>query len=356
MSDTEQKKKPASKQKLRKQREKGSIPSSADVAAFSSTAFSLFFLLISAPFICQEMANFFSLIPDVLEMQSAEALDLAIREIAKRIFLVVIPVVIISIFISVIIALIANGGILTSLKPVTPDFSKLSLAKGFKRIFGKRGWTEFIYTTLRLLLWILFVTFVITVSFSSLMHSHLCGLNCEAEVIALIFRFLLAGAIILLIIFSFATLRVQRSLFLKDQRMTESEVKKEKKDQSSSEEVRKERSRLNRVSMNKPAKMTLDQADYLFIFEDQAIAVSFDPPAKMLPLLLAKAKDKEKTENLKNKLKGYSVFVSENEVLTLAGLKLELGGYLPEPVLPELSKEYWKSKRQSRASTKQATQ
>ena len=352
MSDTERKEKPASQQKLHKQRKEGSIASSADVAAFSAMAVAMLFLIVRAPVIWRDLSSAFDDMADIIQMPATEALDVAMGNIGHIIFISVVPVVSITILTSVIVALVANGGVLTSLKPVTPDFGRLSIAKGVKRVYGKRGWAEFLLSLTRLLIWVAFVAFVISLSFPAIIRSMLCGLECQTEAIAPVFKFLLSVAVVFLIFLAAVALRVQNALFLNEQKMTQSEVKKEKKDQHGSDEVRKERNRLTRKAAEQPSKITLDQSDFLFTFEGQGVAVSFAPPERRLPVILGKAKRAEQLRDMKKQVAGHSVWIAENELLVMEGVKAEIGDYLPEAALQELSREYWNYKRQTGDTTR----
>lgn len=347
MSDTEEKKHPASRQKLRKKRKEGSIANSSDVAGFASTAIALLFLIMAAPEIWDRLASSFDVIPDVFEMGAAEAFNVSMKAISRVTLLALFPVLIVAILVSVIVSLIANGGVLSSLKPITPDFKRISIKDGVKRVFGKRGWSEFALALIRLLIWIAFVAFTIWLAFPTLMRSALCSLECQGNIVAPVFKFLLAGAIVLMIITAFVTWRVQGKLFMNEQKMTQTEVKKESKDQHGSTELRRERDRLKSKAAHQPPRLSVEHTDFLFVFRDKAVAISFMPPAKKLPVIIAKARNYDETRKLMKKINRSSVWISENELLTLAGLKPELGEYLPQYSLPEMSKEYWEYKKKS---------
>lgn len=349
MSETQEKKNPASQRKLKKQRDKGSIPSSAQLSGSLAAAITFVLIYLSTEHMIDTASRILSFDENTFIDLKNFGVEDRIRNIGILLLAAIVPIVFISKFSIIIIALIVNGGFLTSLTPIKPDFSKLSPSAGVKRIFGKRAWTEFFYEATYTILWISFVVFILITFLPRILNGLLCEFDCQTQTFVLIFRIMLIGVVTILLLIAGFSWRLQLQLFLNEQKMTESEVTKEKKDQQGSDEVRRERNRIRSKLRNQPAKVALSEVNYVFFHNDNAVAVSFDPPDKKLPIVLVvSSNNPEKKRIIIEKSKKYTNNIIHNELITMSSLQCETGDYLPEQTLRELSKEYWQIKRSER--------
>ena len=339
MSDTEAKTDPASQQKLRKKRSEGSIATSQDSSGLFGTAIGISIIVATGPVMWEKISTAILVLPDVLLLPEAEAINVATTTISSLLVWTVVPVVLATISISIIVTLVLNQGILFAMKAVTPNAERISVTKGIKRIYGKRGIIETIIAFIRLCMWLLFAGIVSVIWLPSMLKSTICGFSCQLSIIEPHFWFLAVGIIILMLSFAFLDIPIQKNLFLGEQRMTKSEVKKERKDQFGSPQVRQERNRLRGEASSNPTKPALSRANLLFFYGSRAVAIRYMPPDTTIPRVMAKANSTSEVQEMKKKLYNTGVHFIENEVVTNGGMIEGLGSSIDISAFEEFTRE-----------------
>ena len=291
MSDTETKKHAASDRKLSKQREEGSIPNAQDSVGMFSTASGLTVSIALAVSAWQMLVNLIIETPQRFLENFDEAVEASFDTMLDTMLLVLLPSVASVLIVSIISTLIINKGIVFATKPVTPDLKRVSITAGLKRVFGKRGWTELLVATLRLTIWVIFSSLVSIFLVVDILKSVNCDGYCQFAIAYPIVMSLLIGSIAFLLIAAGADIIVQKKIFMSEQKMTETERKRERKDQSGSPEIQQERNRLKQT-LEATAGIALQpsQATILFTGKSGAVGINYDPPKQNLPLICAKAK------------------------------------------------------------------
>lgn len=325
MSDTESKTDPASEQKLRKKRSEGSIASSQDSSGLFGAALGISIIASTGIAMWQKIATAIVLLPDVLLLPASEAIDVATKTVSDLLLWTVVPVILVTISVSVVSILILNRGILFAMKSVTPNLERVSFSKGVKRVFGKRGLMESLIGFIRLFLWLFFSSMVSLIWLPWLIRSTFCGISCQVSVLQPHFWFLAIGLISLMLMYAFVDIPIQRNLFLGEQKMTKSELKKERKDQFGSPQIRQERNRVRNEARSSTGKPALSRANFLFFHGSKAIAVRYMPPDTTIPRIMAKARTMEETQELTKKLFNTGVHFIENERITNGGIGEGLG-------------------------------
>ncbi len=306
MSDTEAKTETASKQKLVKQRQKGSVAPSQEIASLFANAVGLICLVALGSIIFHRLAQS---IVDTMNFKEAaieDVLALGLSQLSRVLFVVISPIVGVSLVVAVVVTLLYNRGVVFSLDPVKPKLSRVSMNQGIKRVYGRRGWLEFGVSSGRLIVWFFFVGIVGYVWLPEFISSPFCDTTCIAQLFQPLAWIAVILAIIIILVAGAIEAVIQKNQFMHEQRMTKSEVKRERKDQLGSAEVRKERRRL-RSKYGPGGQHTapgVENAQFCFFTKDVAVAVRFVPPKETVPFVVGKVSGPENVLELRKQMEG----------------------------------------------------
>lgn len=227
---SEEKTLPPSRHKLKKAREKGQVVTSREALASVSTLAVLLYLFARRDAIWHDMTRLFTAQPPPglafwphLAAQARLALDLAIGLVAPVLGLVVALVL--------LGGLVVSGGPVFSTHPLLPDFNKLNPAKGIKKLFGRAAWVKFLMHLIRVCAIGALLAVMLRGQIGALIPTPPCGLDCAARVITDTLGPLLAGLTAVLVLSALLDYLVSRSEFMREQRMSITEFKREFKEQ-----------------------------------------------------------------------------------------------------------------------------
>jgi len=262
MSESEAKTDEASAQKLRKQREKGSIAQSSEMAGLLACAVGLLVLAVMAGPLWQMLS---ASIVDLAAIQNApieDILEIGIQLIGWTMILTVAPLVVTIFIVGFVTTMIYNGDPLA---------------------------------------WIILIAAIIILL-----------LACAAEAV------------------------IQRNQFLHEQKMTKTEVKRERKDQSGSPELRRERRRLRKKNQEPYAKPGVTRGNLCFYSDDMAVIIRYAPPKEEDPFVVAKIRGKDKVAETRKKMQDMGRYESEEAELVSRLWQHELGDRVNAEHLPLL--------------------
>lgn len=339
MSESESKSHNASRRKLNKKRQEGSIASSADLSALSATSIGLCLLLVSAPTIWDGLVENIISVNETISMPFDEAKVVAFNVVSRTLFFALIPLVGAAIGASVITRLIYNRGIVFSMKPVMPQLSRVSPQAGLKRIYGPRGWIEFFVGIVRIFVWLSFAVITVSILVPPFIASTACSIICQQSLAVPLAKYLTIGAAVALLIAGVLDALIQTNIFLTEQRMTDSELKRERKEQSVSKEVRRERNRVRNEARRENRSDKKNQPPNMCFFSgDLAIGIFYKPPDENLPRIVAKAKGAEEVAALRTEVHAAGWPEMEHATITRNGSSKNLGTSLGVEVFEEFAK------------------
>ncbi|MGV7213435.1 EscU/YscU/HrcU family type III secretion system export apparatus switch protein [Bradyrhizobium sp. UFLA05-112] len=246
MNDSsEEKKLPPTPKKLRDARKKGQIPRSADFVSALSVSAGLGCLCLTASSIEDEWHEAVRLIDKLQGQPFNSAVQRAVLGLIQLSMITVIPTIAAAVAATILASVLAAGGLTFSLESLKPNLQKLDPTKGLKRIVSQKALLELGKSLIKVL--ILGVTLLSTAlaSWRALVYVPACGLDCFGLVFKDI-RALIEIAAGAFLIGGLIDLLIQRWLFLRDMRMTQSEAKRESKEQQGNPQIKGEHRRLRR--------------------------------------------------------------------------------------------------------------
>jgi type III secretion protein U len=328
MSDTEAKTKPASPRKLRKLRQEGMIASALEAVGFVAVAVGVVTLFLVAGGIFVALMDLFDIAEDAMLLRFDDAVRAAAGDSAMRLFQVVAPVAAATVLTAIVVAIVSNGGIPLSAKPLAPQMERISPINGLKRIYGRRGWIETAASFGRVFLWLTFAALVGWALLPRFAGAVQCGFPCQAQAARPIFWVLGIGLVVLLLFSAWIDIILQRALFLAEQRMTATEVRQERREAFGDPQIRSERRKRMR---EEPADLTavgVDRANICFYSGDRAIAVRFHPEQARVPRVTAKLRGAE-AQLFRMRLAKAGLPIAESRAIVAACQAVQPGDALP---------------------------
>jgi type III secretion protein U len=333
---SEEKSLPASPKKLRDLRKKGDVPKSSDMVTAVSFTLGILYLLTTA-------SDFFSAFKDAFNNRRLfdggedvfKAALIVTKSLAYGVGPFLILLVIIVIASTIIANIVLNKGVVFAIDKIKFDLNKLNFFEGIKRIFALRNLIELAKTTLKLAI---FVTAVVLVVKSHVRAPFLipeCGVRCFHLSIYYVITAIILISIVVFLSFGFVDIFVQQWLFLRDQKMTKTEAKKDRKDQEGSPEIKSSRRRARNQLLQRSSKDA--QAPATIIIEgDVAVVgmrfVRFETP---LPIVVSKGAGRLAGSIVEDAMNDKIPIHFNDQLATQLFRRLEIGAPLPEQFFGE---------------------
>lgn len=257
---TEEKTLPPSRKKLRDARGKGQVARSKDVTSAMSLAGIVSFLLLSGGAITTAALNMFETAGDVGAGDFATGLRAVLAAVEHAALRSVLPVLILCPLLVVVTALVTLRGIPFSVDPLVPRAEKINPAEGFKRLFRLRSLVELVKSLVKMLLIVVLALGVLALSLNALVLMPSCGMGCVPDELRALAMPWLAAIVAIFLLTGAADVGLQRWLFLRDQKMSHSEAKRERKDMEGDPHLRRERRRIMREAVRLAAGLGLRRA------------------------------------------------------------------------------------------------
>lgn len=286
--ESEEKNLPPSAHKLKKAREKGQVVTSKETLSSITTLVVLLYLYARRQAIWQDLQSLFTAEPapgltlmQDLHERTRLAMDIGIG--------IVVPVFAMVIALAILGGLAISGGPVFSFHPITPNFDKLNPASGFKKLLGRAAWMRLLMHLVRIIAIGALLTVMLWGHIGALIPTPPCGTSCMGRVTDSIIGPLLVGLTAILIMSGLLDYLVQRADFIRQQRMSITEMKREFKEQDGNPHVKGALREMRREMVDRPTG--IGQATLLLRNGTrELVAIRFirdDTPA---PVLVARAK------------------------------------------------------------------
>jgi type III secretion protein U len=318
-------------QKLRKAREKGQVAKSQDL----SQAVSMLGVMVALLLLAEDA---FARTRRVLDQATNFGDgDLPLSELIARmgamaveIGFIVVPLALVAAVFSVI-GIMSQVGVLVAMDAVTPKFENLDPAAGIKKIFSAKslmvlGQMIFKAVVLGVVLWKVVIVLLPLLTGAVYQSVPAIGAIAWAAVVKV-----LCIGLLLFLLLGPLDLAIQRWQFIKGQRMSKDDIKRENKDSEGDPEMKHQRERLAHEIANGPdRKQAVAGASAVIVNPTHyAVAIRYDPQHSALPIVVAKGFDDEALL-----IRGYAesagVPIFGNPPLARALFKVPLNEPVPE--------------------------
>jgi flagellar biosynthetic protein FlhB len=292
-SSSQDKNLPASERKLKKARDEGQVSRSRELTHLGVLGAGALTLLALAPAMFNALKlqlgrqlsfNFTTLIePQTMLTRLQDMVSLGLM--GSAVFAGITGI-------AVVLSTVAVGGWVTSLKPITPDFSRISPLAGFGRLFTKDKLTEVAKMSL-----ITAVLFTLSVSYLGGSFHTVATLILQPSVAAIVHltQWLTEGlGLLLLVILVVAMVDVPLQGFLhkSKMKMSHQEVKQESKESDGNPEIKNRIRQKQRDIANGNSIGAVPKADFVLMNPTHfAVAIRYDEKTMRAPQVISKGAD-----------------------------------------------------------------
>lgn len=284
----------ATPRKLEQARERGQVAKSQDLSGAVSLAVGTVLLVAYGSVVLERLAM---LMRGVFENEIAGApLDghdpMASFIHAMMIVVVITLPVLVVTFIAAYVVQFVQIGWLFTLKSVTPDVSKLSPAKGLKRIFDTKNLVKTLVNIAKLAAAISLTWAVIGARLETFAAMPMLGVRGAMLLIGEIMLEVAAVLALLLLVLGLIDWLYQRWQFKRDQRMTKQEVKEERRSMEGDVEVKRRRTRMYAEIARQQVRAGTPTADVVITNPTHfAVAVKYEGETMNAPTVVSKGAD-----------------------------------------------------------------
>lgn len=218
--------------KLRKAREEGNVPKSKEVNNLFMLLGAIIVVAAAMPPLMQQTLNTYgSMFSEAGTWRVSDLTQAGsvMQFLMQRHLVLFIPIAVLLLFFALFGGMIQTGFIFTT-KPIEPKMNKISLVKGFERMFSLKSLMEFLKTLLKIV--------IIGAAVYAVMYFQRDDFMLLIDMTPMdIVRFtqklilqMLAAALAIMVIFASIDFMYQRFEFMKEQRMSMKEIKDEFKE------------------------------------------------------------------------------------------------------------------------------
>lgn len=286
---SEEKTLPPSQKKLRDARNKGQIAKSRDLVSALGLAVATAFLWSRSGTLTNEWREVLLYADRVQNEPFSVAVPQVGASLAALASRTVLPLLAFVIAAGLVGSVLANGGVVFSLDPLTPKLDHLNPFAGLKRIFGVKALVELAKTLVKALLLGGALLLVFLGTWNTLVLLPTCGIGCLDFVVGTQTKLLFAIAVGAFLAAGILDMLIQRWLFLRDMKMSTSELKREFKEQEGDPHVRGAHRRHRQEDAQLPPT-GLKRATILIRGRAVAVGLRYVPGEGGVPIVVCRAK------------------------------------------------------------------
>jgi type III secretion protein U len=298
-SSSEQKSLPASRRKLKEARRKGQVSHSQDFVNAVVVVLAVIYLWVQWDGIARRLERMLGLPAERAQEDFGAAARLLTVELMMHAAIILLPVVALAIVGAVLGNFLVKRGPVIAIDPITPRPERLNPAAGLKQLFSARSLVNLVKSLTKVSMLFAGLALVILFGLNALMSAAGCGLGCILGVGGSLIKQLMAVAAVLFLIAGAVDIGLQRWLFLRDMRMTRSEMKRETKELEGDPLTRRRRRERRQEVLAGSVRLGIDQATFVIgRAGTAAVGLRYVRGETAAPVVVAKAGGAEADELL----------------------------------------------------------
>ena len=222
------------------------------------------------------------------------------------------------VFFGVLLCEVLQTGIVFSAQPLSPDFSRLSPANGFKRVFSVRALIEAGKNILKVLVYFILAILVVRATLQANVETISDARSLSSQLQFSATR-LLAAFVLGAILFAVLDQLIVRNAFSRRMRMSRRELRREARDREGEPRLKQKRKQLHReLAKASQSLRNLRKADVLITNPQHiALALRYDPKTMLAPTVVSIGID-HLAQRLKRMAFLYGIPIIENRALARA--------------------------------------
>jgi flagellar biosynthetic protein FlhB/flagellar biosynthetic protein FliR/FlhB len=323
--------------KLQKAKENGQVSKSLELNTYTTLLIVLGLLVLLGPQYTSKLQNIlkhvFSLAGRV--QFSSDHLSHLISILAMQLIALWLPIAFITVL-TIILSNIVQTGLTWAPAALTPNFKRLHLAQGLKKLFSITNFFEALKTFFKLLCSFTALAFIFKNQLHFLVQNTITNRVSKASLMESFICYTALKLVVLLLLFSLIDKKFTRWKFNKDQRMSKQEVKEEYKKKEGDPIIKQKIRQLQSQLRKKTAALTqVRTADVIITNPTHiAIALKYKRGEMPAPKVVYKAQDKMVLQ-VKELAKKHSIPIIEHKILArMLHYSTELNQYINKELFP----------------------
>lgn len=324
--------------KLKDARNKGQTAKSQDLVAAAVLGAALLVLAGAGPVLYERMRRIVgTALEQGLQVQGTQQVLALLSSMALDGMAVAFGMLSVSVLIAVLALMPQVGGLQISFEPLTPKFENLNPAEGFKKMFNARSFVELAKAILKAavlgaVLWQV-VTGLLPLIVGSAYLTPLGSGKIAWSALLKLFFF----AFLVFLVVGPVDYGIQKWLFVRDQRMSKDDVKREHKDSEGDPHLKGHLKSLREEMATTPPQERVPGATVVVTNPTHyAVALRYTPGVTPLPVVVAKGMDREAAV-IRALAAKHNIPLVANPPLARALHKLPLDQPIPEALFEAVS-------------------
>lgn len=262
-------------------------------------------------------------------VQSNFAMEALIFDMVKEGLWIILPFLATSVMLG-LIASFAQVGVIITFEPLTPNFDKVNPASGIKKLVSMRSLIDFIKMVMKAAA-LGIILYVICKGLLPLLIG--ASMQSPEGVIGIAWKALMklmTVSCIVFVVIGPGDFAIQKWLFIRDQRMTKDEVKREYKESEGDPQMKGQRKQLAQEMINEAPRSSVPGANVVVANPTHyAVAIRYVPGETPLPKVVARGVDAQALE-IRALADEHRVPVVVNPPLARALHQVPTGEVIPE--------------------------
>ena len=275
--------------KLKQLRDQGQVPRSQEVTGAVTLIAVLFFVLGTYQSILDSFAIAFIDNPAFLAAPFEERMHEAARMTVRLLFELSLPVMGVAAIAALVATMLDVGGFLFSLQSLTPNFAKFNPAEGIKNMFKVKNLIELFKSTIKIIIFFICIYVILRNFVNDIFWAPTCGMGCIFDVGGTIIMYIILISTFLVLLFAVIDFAISRIMFIRDNKMTQTEMKREMKESFGDPHVRGERNRIRKEIADTAGLVGPKAANLWIAGAAGMVGIAYKPDLSGVPMLAAKA-------------------------------------------------------------------
>ncbi|MCP4745701.1 MAG: EscU/YscU/HrcU family type III secretion system export apparatus switch protein [Desulfobacteraceae bacterium] len=289
-SSGEKTEKPTSK-RLRDLRKKGQISKSREVVSAGCIVCTFALLWASSHYIFRHLKNMLFFPVQYFDKPFREAFPDVLFGTGIEFLLICMPLMGL-VFVMAILGNILQFGVLFSIEPIKPNASKINPVEGFKKIFNLSTLIELVKSIIKIIFIIIVVYYIIKNSLPMLVSIPQIGAEAILAALKSILQKLIAFSCAAFIVVAIGDFFFQKYYFIRKNRMTKDEVKRDHKEQEGDPIIKGNRKKMHRELATSNAAQGAKKASVVVTNPTHfAVGIYYKKGITNVPVITVKGKD-----------------------------------------------------------------
>lgn len=222
---------------------------------------------------------------ELIDKPFEEALPSIVDMLSTQFLYIVMPLAVLLIVVGVI-ANVLQVGWLFSTAPVVPMFDRVNPMNGFRKVFSVHNFFEFVKSFVKVLIIGSTGVVIFLQLIEPIVRIPYCGTGCELAVIESIAVRIAVYSIALIMVLAALDVLLQKRLFLRENRMTLEEVKREKRDMQGDPQVLGKRREAHKEIVGQAVRVSVEEATVILLdYQQRAVIIRYVPDEMSLPVM-----------------------------------------------------------------------